>query len=917
MATSILQPVRFSAKDLIDKWKSIPPLGAPEEKVKEYLKRYFNDLARLRRYEMARMARNLWFYRGRQWIEVAFELTRAGSGGYSIRDIKRRSSAPFPMPVDNHIGPGVDNEVARLGRKEWVPTTIAERQMPEWEAAARLAKNVLLNDLREQEWPSNREQLAFDMVIAGTCIARSVWDSKQTDLTAIVDDASAQCPTCQRVFASRKIPKLFASLGIPGPDGIPTPMQHTETLRTPEPTDDEGRPDEVELTHCPMCEQPSPLQDYSPSVDEIQGGNSDVFDRPLGQVVPRGEGLMEPISPWEGYPENGGMGVEPHNCRLWGIKKIRSLDWVASRHPDVAGELEPESPRELLKQHPTMSDPAFATGYGSVTEDIYSSHINVIELSVDPLELEGLEDGRHFYAFGADCKIIKDDGPLMVPIQTPDGKTKKISKTKYAAARYKRIPQQFWGQTPVDDAVQLNRRLNQLDAQMVDIRERGGPIIVLPAGAEIYDRSDSTGALRCVEVDAPDPNWNPRDGIMNGQPLTGNVYMEERNMLVQGIRDLLGPQQFEQGQNPAGVTNATQLQIIAEQSQQSRGPRERALTGLAETIWSHHLEVTWAFRREDATYQVESDAGEYERDSYTGTDLMGGTKVKIEAQAAFDSNLFQASMAEKAVGMGIWDISDDEPAKDKISELMGLPKIKESTSVQVLRSEQAWSKFLKDGEIPVVDETVIDPWIWFQVLGKRWQSDDGMDRQRDAGWSDVVRAIAGWPKKLQQAQDQDQKVRAIYEGFPPEQWAEIYDKANGQAQIQNDAQKQAANIQGMQAPPPISVPPPPQSGQFLPDDLSQQLLLVWGGMLGMDLGQSDPMVGIEEPPTKPLLQFYAVIQQCRILAENRKSAAMAGAPPVSAPGGGRTQAGTEPSPGSDVVPTQGGPSAGGGPPGAQ
>ena len=76
------------------------------------------------------------------------------------------------MPVDNLIAPGVDNEVARLTRQEYQPTTRPGKADAEYEAAARMAKHILLYDLKEMIWPDAREEFAFDFMACGTAIGR-------------------------------------------------------------------------------------------------------------------------------------------------------------------------------------------------------------------------------------------------------------------------------------------------------------------------------------------------------------------------------------------------------------------------------------------------------------------------------------------------------------------------------------------------------------------------------------------------------------------------------------------------------------------------------------------------------------------------------------------------------------------------
>ena len=385
--------------------------------------------------------------------------------------------------------------------------------------------------------------------------------------------------------------------------------------------------------------------------EEEASSGTDVWDRPLGMTIPGGTGLIEVIHPSEFWPQNGGIGVPPREMKVWAVKKVRDIEWVLERHPELEGKIHPEEPQELLKTHPLMSDRPFYGYLSGYEHDMYTHHVSVCDVHVFPMDLDGLEDGRIM-------TVIKDqvitNGPMMAQRDGIEGPVK-VSQVKYAVARNRRIPGMFWGRTPVDDAVLDNRMVNEIDAMISDLRRRGVPWIAVPPGTEVDFRSDSAGSWRMVDLDPPAdrPNWNPRDWTMNANPATGNAYLQEREMRVNSIRDKLGPQQFELGQNPTGVTNATQLTVIAEESKEKRGPAERALVQLYETLWEHYVKAKWAFQRDDR--RVEKAIGAtFDVTSYNGTDLSDGIKVEVEAEPTKKEGVFQAAAVSEAIKAGYY-----------------------------------------------------------------------------------------------------------------------------------------------------------------------------------------------------------------------------------------------------------------------
>lgn len=877
MATATQQkPTQVNAN-----WKSVPLLGCSDEEAKTYLLRHFNDKGRYRRWNMVRMARNKWFYLGRQWIREDRNL-RADSGGlYRFSEVRRRSGASFPRPQDNFIADGVDNLQSRLGRREYEPTTRPTKNTPDIEAAARMAKDVLLFDMEEQLWADKREECAGDVIIGGTGIIRSIWDETATDLSVLASPDAMGCPACETRLASSKVPLALAQIGIPTDMGPPMPIQHTETLRDVERTDP-NRPTEVEFTHCPTCVEPTPLQPYDVSVEEAQGAE-DVFGRPMGLVVPKGQGLIEVVSPADIYPQNGGVGIEPHTCKIWGQKTVRDMEWIATHLPDYAHLIEPEPAADLMRLDPILGDDAFsgpARGQGT-EEDVYFNHAAVMELYVDPIPLPGLDMGRRFIMVGEHvCR--NDEGMLKVDV--PDGPPRKVARVKYGAARCKRIPKQFWGRTPVDDAVPLQKRLNELDAMMQDIREKGMPRIFVPPGTDIEQQEDAEGSLDVIEVDCvANPEWTPKDGLFAGQPLTGNVYMAEREAIVASIRRILGPQDVEIGANPTGVKAAQQLQILAEEAAQKRGPVERSLVNLTQLIFEHHLEITWAFRREDTEYEVEKAAGAFERESFKGEQLLGQTRVKVEAKGTFDKTVYQKEATKEGVGLHLYDDAmATEQGRDNVRELMGLPKVDTPKSIQIERADQAWREFVDHDKIPIIDPTIHDPAIRFQVLGSRWESDEGVKLRNDTHFDEtVLPKIAGWDKRLKQAEATDDLQRQFYEGQDPETWQAMYAKASALAQAAGQ-------------PPPL--PPPPANGRLLPPATEERIYQTLAAALGMQplppqAQAIDPETLKDDSPIKqqmvlePMLRMYSVIQAYLWQDNKNKQAALAGAAMPAAPTG--------------------------------
>jgi len=906
-------------------WRKTPTLLDEDSDIRGWMERHLDYTSPRRRWQTQSAALKTWFYLGRQWIVARTQLAEH-SGGYHFEDIHRESSAAFPQPVTNLIAPAVDNEVSRLSRKEYVPDTSAGKNKPEYIAAARLAKNILMHEMGQQIWDDKREHLVLNLCIDAVAICRTSWDENDIEQTLVAAPEAVSCPACKRFFASPKIPRDFLETGIPDEQGMFGPVKHRETLRAVEPTGEMSMSQadmlgQAEMAHCPYCDDMSLLKPFEMSPEEAV--SEDRFGRPMGLMVPRGEGAIEVISIHEYYPENGGIGVEPHEQRVMSQCKVRPLEWIALRYPEFRDKLDPEDPAQLLRYNPLYADRIFQGGGGGYGlgsgYEAYYNHARVFETIIPPQPMEGLEKGAHFVRVGDEVARRE----LCVEVEGESG-FRLVPRVKYHFARFKRMPGNFWGRSFVDDMIPLQRRLNELDAQVIDLRERGIPTVWLPEGAEVYTRDDQTGSLRMVNYDGVSPTWTPKEAVMNGIPLTGSVYSEERAQILRDMQALGSPQDIEMGQAPGAVKTTSGLMLLSEEASRKRAPRERAMLKLYEGVFEHFLQMTWAFRKEDASYEVQREGKVYEQESYKGTDLLGDIRVEMAARVGYDQTLYNKEATAEALTLGLYKLTDPA-AVDKCLDLMKLPKdVNENQTLQIERANQVWSKFMKEREIPNIDPTLHDPLTWFAVLGKRWHEDDAYILQRRCGWNDLLPAIVSWPEKLAETLAQEAITKPIYGKIPPEQWPQVYEQGS-QLVAQATAayqQAQATFSQTAAAVPPGAMPPqppmappmqefpaPPPQG-FLPDAMEQKVYTIFRRMLpdfDQALAAAHSALALSEivkPSDKAMqaveldmvLKMRAVIEAFRLMATGQMATGgmipptpgaqpgAPGAPPTPTPG---------------------------------
>jgi hypothetical protein len=410
--------------------------------------------------------------------------------------------------------------------------------------------------------------------------------------------------------------------------------------------------------------------------------------------------------------------------------------------------------------------------------------------------------------------------------------------------------------------------------------------------------------------------------------MSGDAYMGERAQILKDAQLLGAPQDIEMGASPGSVKTTSGLMLLSEEASQKRGPRERGLVMMYEGAFEHILELNYAFRKEEQSYEIMNESGVYERKAYTGGDLLGTIKVKMAARPGYDETLYNKEATTEAIQMGLYKL-DTPAAVDRALDNMRLPKdVNGRQTLQISRAEMAWSDFMRSRAIPVIDPTMHDPAAWYSILAQRWMSDDGWAIQRKAAWSDLLPSLANWETKKVEMEMQDTAQKSMYGSLPPEMWGQQFEQATAARQ---QAVQVIKSMQSMQPPPmppgmppeapppalpePPQIPPPPIEG-FLPEQLELRIYAIWRRLvpeLGPGLLALEAAKGLKGTPIDSkmkalqeldaLMKLRAVIEAFRLMLTGQATPAPPpGAAPPGAPMGAPPAAPTGPAP-----PSPGGP----------
>lgn len=869
---------------------TFPEIGAPENELLDYRTRYFNFNSVWRNRQMERMAICNYYQMNRQWIELDSELIPDGSRGYVLRDMFQKDSFRMPRPVLNYVGEAVGVEQAALGKRQLVPNVLATSTDPRVEAAAREAKKILEDRLKKNDWPSIRELVTFQSIVCGTGILRSYWDQSHADTVPAPFDDNRICPACATPVANAsKVPEK-AVQGSGFNLGEPQGVDLINTERT------------FDMTACPRCQSP-----MVPLDKPVADGDLDQFQRPLTYPKPKGRPVIEAVSPFELFPENSGVDVSPETCRVWGQATPRSLDWLEDRFPEACYDIMPDDPTELMRLHPMLGEWSVLGYYSnSMDSNIYEDHVMVYELHADK---------SYRFPLGHSTIIAGDkvlfDGPLYEARDHPDGTQALVPRVKYAAARWKLRQKDFWGQSLVEDLLSPQNCINGLMSQIVEARQRMASPNLLASQAmgltgPEWMEDYGAGKIMFYQTDPLAPNAKPE--VFGGITMPIEVY-KEFEVLVGAIKEFAGPPDVEIGEAPRNVTTTSGLQLLTEQSDKRRAPRERSLVEAFQVIWKHVLELEWTLRETPDTYEMQSPEGGFERKEFDSLTIAGQTNVVIEKQAFIDRSLIQKEAAREAQLDQLYDVTS-QAARKRLLELRGLPTdVNEDLNRQVDLAKRQYVDFVDQGRVPLIDPSIDDFRIHFQVLATMLMSDEGVQLQEQAGFPAVNKLIRGWEQQLTQMEMMEAQALAFYGGrVPPEQGEQMY--AQGmvmyEQQVQaHEKEQQAGAVVAEEsgvAPMGSPVPQPPPPPIFLPPAKEDRIYMLWMQMIGQSGQQviqptpaitdepvmEDPMQAAMEQATTldNFLKFRAVMEAYKLLAEEKEMKAMMGIPGAGMPSPG-------------------------------
>lgn len=261
----------------------------------------------------------------------------------------------------------------------------------------------------------------------------------------------------------------------------------------------------------------------------------------------------------------------------------------------------------------------------------------------------------------------------------------------YSEFRWEVFPGRFWGRSPLDDASEIQKRINSVDATIVLTRKTMAiPQKLIPKGSGIR-KGEWTGRpgqqieYRVAEGVKPE--------TISPAGVDAQVF-QERAQLVSDMKQITGAMDILRGDRPPSVSAASALELLHETATGKLRPALDRWKKFIETSQKKQLKLVannYTEPRESFIRLLKERNKSFSDnvlDKFIGEDLRDNCNVKIEA----GSNIPKLIAAEKAqllqaAQLGVLKLENEEN-RIKFLDKMGIRGFGGSPSADVSRSEE-------------------------------------------------------------------------------------------------------------------------------------------------------------------------------------------------------------------------------------
>lgn len=347
----------------------------------------------------------------------------------------------------------------------------------------------------------------------------------------------------------------------------------------------------------------------------------------------------------------------------------------------------------------------------------------------------------------------------------------------YSECRWELVPGRFWGKSPLDNAAEIQKRLNSVDSVIVLTRKTMAiPQKLIPTSAGIAPGT-WTGRPG-QEITYRDAGGNKPEII----PATGvdGMVFQERAQLVEDMKTITGAIDILKGDRPDGVTAASALEMMYEVGMGKLFPILDRWKAFVENDQKKQLKIIAKYYREPRPDFIRilrmknKELSAQAISKFIGSDLYDNCNVVVEA----GSNVTKLQAARKqelreAAQSGVLNLADPRNRRRYLDD-MGIQGYDSDIGPDQKRAE--WENSLLDdiqnnpNNKPVVLDWDVHP-VHIQVLEERMKEPSWMELPFEVQQAYMLHRSDHEMKQQQMMMQQQMQAMAMGQpmGPPPPQ----------------------------------------------------------------------------------------------------------------------------------------------------
>ena len=541
------------------------------------------------------------------------------------------------------------------------------------------------------------------------------------------------------------------------------------------------------------------------------------------------------------------------------MESIVSIDWLLKRHKHAA-DVKPLSlsdMSELARWHPSGVEYGGLYGYSGWSSGEQARWC-VYRITVrEPFKTDdGVAEPLGRVIISAN-DIVLSNGPLMLEHKETG---RKIPRYKIHIGRFSTENDSCYGSGLVARLLGSQDTVNNMTSMMeYNAHTYGSPRLHLPPGTTIEYLGTGAGAGQSDIF-----QWS---GEKEPEVIQGNGQHPDATKLIElnftNMERAAGQSDIDRGQAPPGVSAASAMMYLGEQSGAAKKPTEERFAERDAKVFRHMLEIV------NATYDTPrqlkaGDRGDSRtQDSYSATDLMWQLDVRVAVKPSYNTDVFNREVAKELATANLLPMSTPLEQFLAAKQLGADESVNPAAFRQKTIAENEWLDFMfgQPPIAPVVKSKYDDHAMHeFQHLDDL-ESADGDPLTKH--WSLVQLACEGWEEQLAALQQAEIMVQTA---TPPQVVKNPIDGRTDPVATKASAEAWAFGIQAKEI------------VDSLPKNNEQRIFIIMSKLLA----QYPDFLTLDEESAKDtimLVRFLAHIEAHRFESAKAQAAAMMSAMP--------------------------------------